>query len=60
MPISGNQNLDPNSTKYGLPTDTCCVGAGGPTPHEVQVLPEDVGKSPVQTGGKIPVGYNGP
>ena len=38
MPIDGTQNLDKNSTKYGLPIDTCCVGGGGPTPMEAATI----------------------
>lgn len=56
--ISG-QNLDPNDPDYSLPLDSC-VGGGGPTPQEAAMISKSVAKSPVQTGGKIPVGYNGP
>ena len=47
MAISG-QNLDPNSTKFGLPTDTQCVGDGGPTPQQAAKISKSVGKSPAQ------------
>lgn len=60
MPIDGNQNLDKNDPDYGLPLDTQCVGLGGPTPQEAAVISKSAGKSPIQTGGKIPTGYNGP
>jgi hypothetical protein len=48
MKISG-QVLDKNSTRYGLPTDSC-VGSGGPTPQQVTVISKSVGKSPAQKG----------
>lgn len=48
MPISGTQNLDPNSTKFGLPTDTCCVGKGGPTPQQAVTISKSMGKTLVQ------------
>jgi hypothetical protein len=60
MAFSGNQILDPNSLEYGLPTDTCCVGEDDPSVARALNVSKSVGKSPVQTGGKIPVGYDGP
>lgn len=44
MPISGNQNLNPNSTKFSLPTDTQCVGQGGPTPQQAATISKPVSK----------------
>lgn len=37
MPISGDQQLDPNKPRYGLPLDSC-VGDDGPMPTEVTVI----------------------
>ena len=59
MPISGDQNLNKDDPDYGLPLDTQCVGLGGPSPMEAAVISKSVGKSPVQTGGKIPAVVSG-
>lgn len=37
MPISGDQQLDPNQCRYGLPLDSC-VGDAGPSPTEVTTI----------------------
>jgi len=37
MPISGDQQLDPNQRRYSLPLDSC-VGDDGPTPEEVTAI----------------------
>lgn len=37
MPISGDQQLDPNKCRFSLPLDSC-VGDGGPTPEQVTTI----------------------
>ena len=43
MPISGDQQHDPNQCRYGLPTDTC-VGENGPTPEQARLISRPGGK----------------
>jgi len=58
MPISGDQQLDPNKPRYGLPLDSC-VGDDGPTPDQAANI-SGPAKIPYQGADSAPVGYNGP
>ena len=64
MPISGDQQLDPNACRFSLPTDSC-VGDDGPSPEEVTLISQPgVKTAPVPnelqiSGGKTE-GWGGP
>ena len=56
MPISGDQQLDPNKPRYGLPLDSC-VGDAGPSPTEVTTISK-AGSKPAAAQMSAPKGGN--
>ena len=51
MPIDPSVNLDANTRRYSLPTDTC-VGDAGPSPTQVTTISKSGGRKP--SGGGYP------
>lgn len=62
MAFSGDIQLDRSKPGFGLPSDTCCVGDGGPSPDQVVTLSTGSGRGPVSgyAARSVPVGYDGP
>ena len=56
MPISGDQQLDPNMCRYSLPLDSC-VGDDGPSPTEVTTISKS-GSKPAAAQMSAPKGGN--
>jgi hypothetical protein len=60
VPISGDQQLDRGQRGFGLPSDTCCVGDGGPSPVEATMISNGSGPVSGYAAQAVPVGYDGP
>ena len=61
MPISGDQQMNEDQTRYSLPLDSC-VGDDGPTPDEAMNMggPAKVPYADAKTIGTAPIGYTYP
>jgi hypothetical protein len=60
LPISGNQQFDPNKQRYSLPLDSC-VGDDGPMPAEVTLISKSGAKASAPghyrpSGGSVTAG----